>query len=149
MHVITCHRLCHIDPFEILVVDLMNPMVPLYVPYNLLDDPATLAAGAAAVVGTIGSVAALSASVPALAVPGAAPIGVVAPGAVGGGILPIGSSVVVSAGLALVPLGLTAVAIFPPSGSQQRPALSVIFSESPTVIRYILTFCTIIFNLNL
>ena len=67
---------------------------------------------------------------PAAVPPGSAPPGVPQPGTPGGGILPTGTSPFVLAGLALVPDGLTAVAIFPPTPAQQIPSLSVIFSES-------------------
>ena len=93
--------------------------------------------GAAAVAGAVGAIAAISVPVPPMAIPGSAPLGVPAPGTPGGGIPPVGNAPVVQAGLALVPAGLTAVAIFPPTGIQQFPALSVIFSEAPNVIRYI------------
>ena len=49
-----------------------------------------------------------------------------------GGLFPIGRSPSVVQGLALVPDGLSAVVIFPPTADQQVPALSVIFSELPT-----------------
>ena len=58
------------------------------------------------------------------------------PGTPGGGLLPSDNSPDVRTGLALVPDGLTAVAIFPPTSNQQVPALSVIFSESK---RYVIT----------
>ena len=93
------------------------------------------AASSLAVTGAL----ALAPAVP-LAVPGAAPIGLglfsPGAGAVGGGLLPLGSSPVVLTALALVPAGLTAVAVFPPLASQLVPALTVIFSEAPVVIRY-------------
>ena len=94
------------------------------------------AAGAAAVA----AIAAVAAPAPPAAVPGAAPMGVPAPGTAAGGLAPVGTSAAVGAGVGLVPLGLTAVAVFPPGffGPQQVPATSVIFSEAPTVIRYIL-----------
>ena len=106
-----------------------------------------------AAAGTASAVAALSAPVVAVAVPGAAPlgaiapgtIGAIAPGAIGGGLLPLGSSPAVLAGLALVPAGLTPVAVFPALASQLVPAVTVIFSEAPVVIRYILQMCKRIF----
>ena len=73
--------------------------------------------------------------------PEPAPYEVPHPGTPGGGLLPSDNSPDVLAGLALVPDGLTAVAIFPPTPHQQVPALSVIFSESG---RYVLKYSTLI-----
>ena len=103
---------------------------------------AVVAVGAVAAVatGAVPGIAALGAVpppavAPAAVPPGSAPPGVPQPGTLGGGILPTGTSPFVLAGLALVPAGLTAVAVFPPTPGQQIPSLSVIFSESG---RYVL-----------
>lgn len=108
---------------------------------GLLSPRAVQAAAAAA--GVAGA-AAVAAPMPPMAVPGSAPLGVAAPGTALGGLLPLGTSPAVIAGLALVPAGLAAVAVFPPTPLQRVPALSVIFSEAPTVIRYILKTFTMV-----
>ena len=59
------------------------------------------------------------------------PPGTVSPGAAGGGGLP---SAATATQLALVPVGLTAVAVFPPFATDRTfPAEAVIFLENPNV----------------
>ena len=64
------------------------------------------------------------------------------PGSLGGGAPPtaiIGSGAIASpqtliSALALVPVGLTAIAVFPPYNKPRRvPAVSVIFAENPNI----------------
>ena len=64
------------------------------------------------------------------------------PGSLGGGAPPtaiLGSGVIASpqtliSALALVPVGLTAIAVFPPYNTPRRvPAVSVIFAENPNI----------------
>ena len=65
---------------------------------------------------------------------GGAPPGSPAPGSAGGGGSPnvVGNPIAASA-VALVPVGLTAVAVFPPFLTPRTlPAIAVIFSEEPT-----------------
>ena len=62
--------------------------------------------------------------------PGNAPASAVQPGAFGGGALPSVASPTLAASLALLPLGLAAVAVFPPFATPRTfPAVAVIFSE--------------------
>lgn len=104
---------------------------------TLADILTPQAAQTAAAAAGVAAAAAMAIPMPPMAVPGSAPLGVPPPGTVLGGLLPVGGSPAVVAGLALVPAGLAAVAIFPPTPIQTVSALSVIFSEAPTVIRYI------------
>ena len=64
------------------------------------------------------------------------------PGSLGGGAPPtaiLGSGAIASpqtliSALALVPVGLTAIAVFPPYNTPRRvPAVSVIFAENPNI----------------
>ena len=98
-----------------------------------VDDLAVPLTGAASVAGTLGLVSLLFQRPPPLFVPGSAPIGVPAPGTTGGCLLPTDGSPDVLEGLALVPDGLTAVAVCPQSINQRIPAISVIFSEDISV----------------
>ena len=62
--------------------------------------------------------------------PGNAPSSAIQPGVIGGGALPSVASPTLAASLALLPLGLAAVAVFPPFATPRTfPAVAVIFSE--------------------
>ncbi len=69
--------------------------------------------------------------------PGQAPPGAIQPGTPGGGGLPTDTSIpTLAQSLALVPLGLQAVSVFPPWVTPRTfPATGVIFSEGPVVPR--------------
>ena len=62
--------------------------------------------------------------------PGNAPSSAIQPGVIGGGALPSVASPTLAASLALLPLGLAAVAVFPPFATPRTfPATAVIFSK--------------------
>ena len=108
---------------------LASLQTPSFENVSSIDEPVIKISRAALLFTALGLMPWILQEPPSVGVCGSAPIGVPAPGTPGGGILPTDTSTAVTEALSLVPDGLCAVAIFPPSPNQQIPALSVIFSE--------------------